>query len=80
VKEIILKVLTDIGIYIEYEDIDNVDIRNYITDSIEFVSFIIAIETELGIELPDQVLLYENISSLTGFISLLETFREDLLL
>ena len=53
----------------EFED---VDLTEYILDSMQFISFITELEQELNIELPNEYLLYENIRSLNGFISLIE--------
>ena len=48
------------------------DLTEYILDSIQFISFIVELERELNIEFPDELLLYDNIRSLNGFISLIE--------
>ena len=66
-------ILSNIGILIdEQKETIDVDLTEYILDSIQFISFIVELERELNIEFPDELLLYENIRSLNGFISLIE--------
>ncbi|MBS5733276.1 MAG: acyl carrier protein [Clostridiales bacterium] len=69
----IIPILSNIGILIDDQmETFDVDLTEYILDSIQFVSFIVELERELNIEFPDELLLYDNIRSLNGFISLIE--------
>lgn len=69
----IIPILSNIGILIDEQmETFDVDLTEYILDSIQFISFIVELERELNIEFPDELLLYENIRSLNGFISLIE--------
>lgn len=71
VSEKVYSILNNMGFYINsYEDINLID---YGMDSIGFVSFIIEIENELEIIIPDEALLIENISSLHGFIRYIDS-------
>ena len=45
-------------------DDDEIDIREYIPDSITFVTLIIEIETILDIEFPNELLTYERIGTI----------------
>lgn len=70
----ILDILDANGIYIDREKIeDDVDLREYITDSIQFISFIVEIERELNMEFPDEFLLFDKIASLNGFSNIIES-------
>lgn len=71
VCEKIYEILINMGYYVdEKSDINLID---YGMDSIGFVSFIIEIENELKISVPEEALLIENISSLHGFITYVES-------
>ena len=77
ISEIIFKILEDELGYIIIHDADSdVDLTNYLDDSIKFIQFITAIEEEFDIELDDDFLSYEIYSSLFGFIEKLEDFIE----
>lgn len=82
VEKIIFETLIEMGIYVdtsidskenENGDVtsDDVDLRNYISDSIMFISFIIELEKKFDIEFPDELLLVDSLSSLSGFSYLL---------
>lgn len=69
----IIPILSNIGILIDEQmETFDVDLTEYILDSIQFISFIVELERELNIEFPDELLLYDNIRSLNGFKSLIE--------
>lgn len=81
VKDIILKTLNEMGISIDISDVSHdkpeasppkdIDIRDYITDSIMFISFVIELEKKLEIEIPDELFFIDTLSSLSGFSYLL---------
>ena len=71
----ILESLYSVGAYIDEKVVDkdaDMDIAEFITDSLMFVSFIIELEERLDIEIPDELLSIEAFSSLNGFISLVD--------
>lgn len=69
----IITVFQNMGIIVSMDsEFEDVDLTEYILDSMQFISFITELEQELNIELPNEYLLYENIRSLNGFISLIE--------
>lgn len=68
VRDKLLILLEENGIFITKEETeDDIDLRDYITDSIQFVSLIVEIEKELNIEFPNELLLFDSIASLNGF-------------
>lgn len=71
VKKYIFEILDENGVYIAPSDIDmDLDLREYIVDSLQYVYFIVELENRLGLELPDQILLYENLASINGFANM----------
>ena len=68
IQEKLLSILEDNGIYIDRKQIgDDIGLREYIADSLQFISFIVEIENSLNIEFPDEILLFDKIASLNGF-------------
>ena len=73
--QIIIKVLSlDFGIIIFDEMDEDFSISEYIYDSITFVQFILAIESEIGMDLPDDFLNIELLDSAKGFAEKLDSF------
>ncbi len=87
IEHIILEVLNEIGIYIDVsspfllkDDIESntdMDLRNYIDDSLMFISFIVELEKKFGIEFPDELLMIDTLASLSGFAYLLVDMIND---
>ena len=72
IREKLLEILNENGIYIDKnKTTDDIDLREYIIDSMQFISFIVEIENKLNIEIPDECLIYDNISSLNGFSNII---------
>lgn len=81
--DVIIKALEDVGVATDFniQDLNreefDINLQEYITESILFITFIIKIEETLGIELPDDILLYESISSIKAFAcNLIEAIQE----
>lgn len=74
-KELIYSAMSDMGISFtdnEKEQISDVNICDYIQDSIEQIMFVVTLEEHLGFEIPDDVLTKESLSSLNELANLLE--------
>lgn len=71
VRKKLSEILYDMGFSIDSEN--DVNLLEYGMDSLQFIEFIISVEEELGIIIPDEALLMENISSLNGFITYVES-------
>ena len=71
VKKILINVLEDAGIYVDYEEKDDINISNYIKDSIQFISIIVAMEEKLKIEIPDELLIIDTFSSFNHLIDII---------
>lgn len=75
----IVEVLDDMGLVIDFcEDKMDFDLREYIVDSLEFVSFIMEIEQHFEIEIPSELLIYDNIKSTVGFANMINEMRAEL--
>lgn len=72
----ILDLLLEEGIEVEYTGID-LDLRDYIIDSIQFIGFIVDIEKKFDMEIPDEYLLYDSISSLHSFAEIIKNCKKE---
>ena len=72
IKNDVIEVLNELGI--ETEDIgeNDVDLTEFIVESIMFISFIVELEDKLGIEIPEELLDINSIKSLNTFSIILE--------
>lgn len=61
-NEILINILEDMGFFVLDQEQD-FDIRDYISDSIQFMDFIVRIEDKLQIELSDDFLDYDLLLS-----------------
>ena len=72
---LLLKVLQEnFGIVILEDMKEDFAINDYVTESISFIHFIIAIETEIGCSLSDDFLDFEILTSARGFAEKLDCF------
>lgn len=77
--QIILKILQEnFGVVIFKNQQEDFSIKDYISDSITFIQFIVGIEDELACELPDDFLDVELLNSAKGFAEKLDCFRESM--
>lgn len=72
----VIALLHEEGLEVEYTGVD-LDLRDYITDSIQFISFIVDIEKKFVIEFSDEYLLYDSISSLHSFAEIIRNCKEE---
>lgn len=71
IKKILIDVFEDAGIYVDCEEKDDINISNYIKDSIQFISIIVAMEEKLEIEIPDELLALDTFSSFNHLIDII---------
>ena len=77
--QVLLKILNEnFGVVIFRNQQEDFSIKDYISDSITFIQFIVAIEEELSLELPDDFLDVELLSSAKGFAEKLDHFIQSL--
>ncbi len=69
--------LESVGVYVELSDIEesDIDIRDFIEDSIQFITTIVEIEGSFNIEIPDELLTIDTFSSLKGLIAIIEELQ-----
>jgi len=68
--KILISCLNEVGIQVD-DTKDDIDLREYNLDSFTFLTFIVAVEEEYGVMIPDEYLRYDNIKSLKGFENML---------
>lgn len=73
--KMIVRIMQDqFGIVIIDENVEDFAISDYLSDSISFIEFISCLENEIGIELPDDFLVFETLSSARGFSTKLDDY------
>lgn len=79
VKKEIVEILDEFGIYIsQRETEEDMDLRDYIVDSVQFIYFIVELEERLQICIPDEMLVFDNMSSLLGFSNMIAELSVEL--
>ena len=69
IRHRLINILQNVDIFIDDDFIDDdIDIRNYINNSIQFISFIVEIEKNFNLEMPDEMLSIDNFSSLNALV------------
>ena len=77
-RNIILNILNEIGISIDDEDISSdFDLSEYFIDSIQFITFIVELENELGFALPDDFLLFDKYRSFNALCGVLVEIKSN---
>ena len=55
---------------------NDIDIRDFINSSLQFISIIVSIEEKFNIEFPDEHLIIDTFSSVKNLISIIESLQE----
>lgn len=77
--KMITRVLNDsFGIFLFGDDQEDFSLSEYISDSLTFIQFIIAIEEEIGNDLPDDFLNYEILESAKGFAEKIDAYIQNI--
>ena len=69
----IIEALKNIYVFIE-DYVDDVDLDTYIEDSIQFMSFVVAIEEAFNIEFPAEMLVFDNFKSIETIVVVIEEY------
>ena len=73
IKKCIFEILDENGIYIDFDEMEkDLDLRDYLLDSLQYIYFVVELENKLGIELPDEILIYDFLSSINGFVNMVQ--------
>ncbi len=74
-KDLIKNQLTEIfeneGVFIDSTEDEDINISNFIKDSIQFISIIVAIEEQFNIEIPSDLLILDTFNSFHHLIELI---------
>ena len=72
---LVLRILEKkLGLIISVDEHDDFAISDYISDSMMFIQFLVAIEEDIGKDLSDDFLVYDIFSSAKGFAEKLDFF------
>lgn len=66
VKQTVYETLLEAGIMIDSIE-EDFDLQDFIQDSIQFISFIVSLEEKLNIEIPDEMLTFDEVVSFNNF-------------
>ena len=79
INNFLLEILSEMGIYIDMkiDEENDIDLTEYISNSIDFITFFIEIEDTLNIELPDTLLGLDNIKSLHAFANKIMIYLQE---
>jgi len=72
IKEKIIEALESIFIYVDPNEADSMILDEYIDDSIQFMSFIVALEDKFSIEFPPELLLIERLNNINDITIIVE--------
>lgn len=78
-KDLIFNVLSELGINFtecEKASCNEININDYIYDSLELITFAILLEEKTGLELTDEILNKNNLSSAENFSKILESLMK----
>lgn len=77
IREIMCQCLEAVGIFITSEEsLEDLDLRSYIEDSLQFISFIVELENRLNVEIPDEFLQIDHMGSMNAFCEMLSELVE----
>lgn len=76
VKKRLLQCFLNIGVVIDDTE-DDIDLKEYIADSIQFITAIVEIERTFSIEFPDELLLFSVFDSFNGLIKIVESIIDE---
>ena len=74
-KNEILEVLEMMGIYIDDAD-SELNLQEYIIDSLQFITFIVNLEEKLEFTFPDEYLIYESIGNINILNDIIEQVKK----
>jgi len=67
----ILNTLESVSIFIELSEFDTVDLENFIQDSLQFISLVVALENEFKIEFPTELLIFDNFKQMNDIYNII---------
>lgn len=79
IREVICSCLESMGVIIDLSVLDgeDIDLTEYGLDSLAFISFVVDLEQQLDIIIPEEYLSFGALRSLNGFIGMISQIIED---
>ena len=78
IKEEIVQALNNVGLFFTIEELEVENIGELIPDSLTYISFIVELEQAFGIDIPDEYLLPERLSSLNGIVEIINKLTQNI--
>lgn len=72
IEESVMNAFNAVGIFMTPEEIQDAAIDEIIEDSLTYISFIVELEESFNIEIPDEYLLPERLSTFDSIITMIE--------
>ncbi len=80
-KKEIIQCLEEIGVFLDENEKEDVNICEYGMDSLGYIVFLCEVETRFGIEIPEEFLNYESVVSLEKLVNMVnQTMKKSPLL
>ena len=78
IKEEIVQALNNVGLFFTIEELEVENIGELIPDSLTYISFIVELEQAFDIDIPDEYLLPERLSSLNGIVEIINELTQNI--
>lgn len=75
IREKVIECMRNIGIYMEEED--DFELQDYIDDSVSFITFIVELEQQFAIEIPDSYLTMDSMSTLSDICNFIKAVLDE---
>lgn len=69
----VCEVLDDMGLYVESSG--EINLQEYITDSAQFITFVVKLEEKFDFVFPDEYLLYDTIASMSLLCEIIQSTK-----
>lgn len=76
IRSKVISALSKIYVFIDESEDENVNLESYIEDSIQFMSFIVELEEIFDVEIPAELLHFDNFKMLDDTCAILEELLE----
>lgn len=77
VKSLLAQSFEEVGVLIDHEGENDVDIRDDIGDSLQFITAVLQIESNFDIVLSDDLMLYDSLASFDAFAESIYSLWEE---
>ena len=74
----VIECLEKNGIIVDFNEDKDLDLTSYDIDSVSFISFIVDLEADLNISVPDDFLNYNILQSFNGLVNMITQIVNDI--